>query len=125
MKLVDGVNLRRRFAFLLGTHRKENDAMRRIAVIVSSLVIAAPLLSLGTGRFAQADTNDFMGQAKQFMNNRGDDRDSYDRGRDDETRRQQAQRDRSYDRDYNRRDYDRDRARDDRYRQPDDGYSRR
>ena len=66
--------------------------MRRIAVIASGLVIAAPLLSLGTGRLAQADTNDFVGQAQRFMNNRGDDRDSYDRGRDDEIRRQQAQR---------------------------------
>jgi hypothetical protein len=99
--------------------------MRRIAVIASGLVIAAPLLSLGTGRLAQADTNDFVGQAQRFMNNRGDDRDNDNRDRDDEVRGRQAQRDRTYDRDYNRRDYDRDRARDDRYRQPDDGYSRR
>ena len=99
--------------------------MRRIAVIASGLIIAAPLLSLGTGRLAQADTNDFVGQAQRFMNNRSDDRDNYDRGRDDEIRRQQAQRNRSHDRDYDRRDYDRDRTRDDRYRQPDDGYNRR
>jgi hypothetical protein len=66
--------------------------MRRIAVIASGLVIAAPLLSLGTGRLAHADTNDFVGQAQRFMNNRGDDRDNYNRDRDDEIRRQQAQR---------------------------------
>jgi hypothetical protein len=62
-----------------------------------------------------------LGQAQRFMNNRGDDRDSYDRRRDDERRGQQALRDRDGD----RRDYDRDRSRDDRYRQPDSGYGRR
>jgi len=34
-----------------------------------------------------------MGQAKRFLNNGGDDRDAYERGRSDEMRRQQAERD--------------------------------
>jgi hypothetical protein len=95
--------------------------MRPITMVASCLLVAAPLLSLGTGSPVRADTNDIMGQAQRFMNNRGDDRDGYDRGREDEIRRQQASRDRD---DY-RRDSDRDRSRDDRYRQPDYGYSRR
>ena len=63
--------------------------MRPITMMASCLLVAAPILSLD-GSPVQADTNDFMGQAQRFSNNRGDDRDSYDRGRDDEMRRQQA-----------------------------------
>jgi hypothetical protein len=95
--------------------------MRSMRMTASSLLVAAPLLSFGIGSPVRADPNDVMGQAQRFMNNRGDDRDSYDRRRDDERRGQQALRERDGD----RRDYDRDRSRDDRYRQPDSGYGRR
>jgi hypothetical protein len=84
-------------------------------------VLLVPLSSLGHGNSARAESNDLMGQAQRFMNNRSDDRDSYERGRDDAIRRQEAQRDSD---DY-RRDHDQDRSRDDRYRKPDYGYDRR
>ena len=64
--------------------------MRPITIVVSGLLLAAPLVSLGTP--AQADNgNNFVGQAQRFMNNRDNDR-GYERGRDDEMRRQQAER---------------------------------
>jgi hypothetical protein len=54
-------------------------------------LLTAPLLSLGTP--AQADNgNNFVGQAQRFLNNRDDDS-GYDRGRDNEIRRPQAERD--------------------------------
>ena len=73
---------------------------------------------------AHADGNDLMGQAQRFLNsgNDNDNRDAYERGREDEMRRQQAERDR----DHIRRDNDRDRdwTRDEGYReQSNNGYS--
>jgi hypothetical protein len=62
--------------------------------LAAALLIAVPLASVGTPA-ARADNNDFMGQAQRFLNNKGDDRDAYQRGRDDEIRRQRAERDRS------------------------------
>jgi hypothetical protein len=99
---------------------KEDDAMRIIAMIASGLLIAAPLAA---GTSARAANNDYVGQAQRFLNNDNsrDDRSGYERGRDDERRRQEAQRERD---DY-RRDLDQDRTRDDRYRQPDYGNTRR
>jgi hypothetical protein len=68
---------------------------------------------------ARADSNDLMGQAKKFLNNdngNGNDRNAYERGREDELRRQQAEQNRSgY-----RPNRDRDRSRDERYRDPND-----
>jgi hypothetical protein len=114
------VNRQRGIAFS-AIHRKEDDAMRTIAMIACSLLLAAPLTVGGTS--AKAANNDYVGQAQRFLNNNNnsDDRSAYERGRDDERRRQEAQRDRD---DY-RRDLDRDRTRDDRYRQPDYGNTRR
>ena len=94
--------------------------MRLMTTTVLSLLVAAPLMCIGAP--ARADNNDWMGQAQQFLNNRGNDqnRDAYERGREDEMRRQQADQDRYR---YRRNDDDRDLSRDDRYRQPDNGYS--
>ena len=88
-------------------------------MMTSCLLVAAPLVSLGSP--ARVDTSDFMGQAQRLLNNKGDDRDSYQRGREDEMRRQQAEQDRNR----YRRDYDRNSSRDDRYREPSYGYNSR
>jgi hypothetical protein len=84
--------------------------MRR-ALIISCLSAAVSLASFVIP--ARADT-DFLGQAQRFFNNRGDDRDTYKRGHEDEMRRQQAERDwdRNQREDWNR---------DEQYRQPDYG----
>ncbi len=97
--------------------------MRAIPALTACLLTAAPLLAFGPP--AHADNNDFMGQAQRFLNgnnNGNDNRDSYERGRDDEMRRQQAERDRDH---YRRDDtYRRDNAYrgDDRPRSPDYNY---
>jgi hypothetical protein len=65
--------------------------MRPITMVASGLLLAAPLVSFGPP--AQADNgNNFVGQAQRLLNNRDDDR-GYDRGRDNEMRRPQAERD--------------------------------
>jgi len=90
--------------------------MRTFGSVAIALATAVPLVSFAPA--AHGD-NDLMGQAQRFLNNnnRDGDRDAYERGRDDELRRQQAQRDR--DRDRYRRDDARDWSRDDdRYRGP-------
>jgi hypothetical protein len=90
--------------------------MRSITRMATLAVLAAPLLAFSSS--ARADNNDFLNQAQRFFNNGGD-RDAYERGREDEVRRQEAERDR---RGWHREDdrvwsgYDRDR--DDRYRDP-------
>jgi len=87
--------------------------MRSMASIAAAILIGAPLLLVGTP--ARADNNDLMGQAQRLLNgNNGNDRDAYQRGRDDEMRRQQAEQDRNR----SRRDYDRDANRDGHYREP-------
>ena len=79
--------------------------MRSMTTIAAALLIGAPIVATGTP--ARADNNDLMGQAQRFLNgNSGNDRDAYQRGRDDEMRRQQAERDRER----IRRDYDGTRA---------------
>jgi len=89
--------------------------MRSMTTLAAALLIGAPLVTVGTPARAE---NDFMGQAQRFLNgNSGNDRDAYQRGRDDEMRHQQAEQDR----DRVRRDYDRDASRDRRYREPDYG----
>ena len=90
--------------------------MRSITTMATLAVLALPLVSFSSS--ARADNNDFLNQAQKFFN-KDNDRDAYERGRDDEMRRQQAQQDRQSwrrerDRDLNG--YDRDR--DDRYRNP-------
>ena len=89
--------------------------MRSITAIASCALLALPLVSLSAP--AHADSNDFMGQAKKFLNNdNSNDRNAYERGREDELRRQQAEQDRTR----YRPDRERDRSRDDRYRNPND-----
>jgi len=100
--------------------------MRTIRMMASLAVLAVPLVSLAPS--ARAD-NDLMGQVQKFFNNDNDndhDRNAYQRGREDEMRRQQAERRdarwrREHDRDVSR--YQRDR--DDRYRDPNNGYNYR
>jgi hypothetical protein len=96
--------------------------MRSITAIASCALLALPLVSLSAP--ARADSNDFMGQAKKFLNNdnnnnNSNDRNAYERGREDELRRQQAAQDRNAYRP------DRDRSRDDRYRDPNVRYDDR
>ncbi|MEJ0019817.1 MAG: hypothetical protein WDN25_25330 [Acetobacteraceae bacterium] len=90
------------------------------AVALSVVCLSSP---------AQAQNSDVMGQVQKFFNNGNgsDDRAAYERGRQDELRRQQADRDRARyrrerdrDRDLGR--YDRDR--DQRHRAPEYGYNR-
>ena len=70
--------------------------MRSITVIAFSLVLAAPLVSLAPSAKADSD-NGWVGQAQRLLNNgQNNDRDAYQRGREDELRREQAQRDRDY-----------------------------
>ena len=65
--------------------------MRSVTAIASCALLALPLVSLSSP--ARADNNDFLNQAKKFFND-DNDRDAYERGREDELRRQQAERDR-------------------------------
>jgi len=83
--------------------------MRSLTTTASLALLALPLIA--TVPQARAD-NDFLNQAQRFFNN-GNDRDAYERGRDDEMRRQQADRDRrrwhrEHDGDWSRYDRDRD-----------------
>ena len=92
--------------------------MRSITKVASLALLALPLVSFSPS--ARAD-NDFMNQAQKFFNNgnNSNDREAYERGRDDELRRQQAERNRQSwrrERDRDLSGYDRDR--DDRYRNP-------
>src|SRR4051812_42218269 len=67
--------------------------MRSITATASMALLALPLLATVPAR---AD-NGFLDQAQRFMNNgnsSNSDRDAYERGRSDELRRQQADRDR-------------------------------
>ena len=96
--------------------------MRAIPVLAACILTAAPLVASGPA--ARADSNDFMGQAQRFLNNGNngnDNRDAYERDREDELRRQQADRDRDR---YRRNDAFRDDAsRGDRGRGPDYNYN--
>ena len=82
--------------------------MRSITTMASLAVLAIPLVSLAPSAHAQA--TDFMGQVQKFFNNDGD-RDAYERGRQDEMRRQQAESERYRARRERERDRDRDWAR--------------
>jgi hypothetical protein len=85
------------------------------STLSAALLTAALVASVGTPA-ARADNNDFMGQAQRFLNSKGDDRDAYQRGRDDEIRRQRAERDQD------RRDYDQSPGSNDYYHSPNYGY---
>jgi hypothetical protein len=91
--------------------------MRSVTKVASLALLALPFVSFSPS--ARAD-NDLMNQAQKFFNNgNGNDRDAYERGRDDEMRRQQADRDRqSWRREHDRDLSGYDRDRDDRYRNP-------
>ena len=93
--------------------------MRSVTAIASCALLALPLLSLSAP--ARADNNDIMGQAKKFFNNDSD-RNAYERGRDDELRRQQAERDRDH---HYRPDRDSNLTRDERYRDSNNRYDYR
>ena len=90
--------------------------MRTITATASLALLALPLVATVPAR---AD-NDFLNQAQRLLNNGSGndrDRDAYERGREDELRRQQADRDRrdwhrEHDGDWSSRD---DRARNSRY----------
>ena len=69
--------------------------MRSVTTMAAALLIAAPLALVVTP--AGAAGNDLTGQAQRFFNGRGDGRergnlDAYQRDRDEEMRRQQAER---------------------------------
>jgi hypothetical protein len=93
--------------------------MRVTTLAVCGLLAAAPLVSVTTP--AMAD-NDFLGQAQRFLNGNNDnDRDAYERGRQDQMRREQQARDSRHDRWEHDRDWNRDnRYRDRTYRRDDD-----
>lgn len=94
--------------------------MRFTTAIAAGFLAAGPLLALSPS--AHAEQNDLMGQAQRFLNNNNNDqnnREAYQRGREDELRRQQAEHDRGYRRDNNPRLGDRDLDRDSRYHNQD------
>jgi hypothetical protein len=66
--------------------------MRPLTTLAVGLLIAAPVASFAL--HAQAASNDPTGQVQGFVNNRGDGCDACQRRRDDEMRRQEAERDR-------------------------------
>ena len=71
--------------------------MRAIPVLAAGFLTAVSLAPFAAP--ARADSNDLMGQAQRFLNNgsnNNDSRDAYERGREDEMRRQQAQQDRDH-----------------------------
>jgi hypothetical protein len=93
--------------------------MRSVTTMAAALLIAAPLALVVTP--AGADSHDLTGQAQRFSNGGGDGRergnlDAYQHGRDEEMRRQQAERATP------RWDDDQDRGVDDYYRSPNYGY---
>ncbi len=91
--------------------------MRSITKMATLAVMALPLVAFSSP--ARADSNDFINQAQRFFNNNGSDRDAYERGREDEVRRQEAERDRrGWRRDHERDWSGHDRDRDDRYGNP-------
>jgi hypothetical protein len=68
--------------------------MRLISITAAFLLGTGPLFAVCAP--AHADQNDLLGRAQQFLNSNNDNRsnqNAYERGRDDERRREQAQRD--------------------------------
>ena len=95
--------------------------MRFTTTIAAGLLVVGPMIAFSQP--AKSQQNDLMGQAQRFLNgsssNDQSGRDAYQRGREDEMRRQQAQQDRGYRRDTDQRMGDRDLNRDSRYRNQD------
>jgi hypothetical protein len=68
--------------------------MRLISITAACLLGAGPLFA--PCPFAHAEQNDLLGRAQRFVHNNNDDtgnRNAYERGREDERRRSQAERD--------------------------------
>ncbi len=94
--------------------------MRLAIVITAGLLAVGPVIAFGPS--AHSQQNDLMGQAQRFFNNSNNDqsnRDAYQQGREDEIRRQEAERGRGYRRGNDQRWGDRDLDRDSRYRSQD------
>lgn len=89
--------------------------MRLINIIAASLLAIAPLFAFSSP--THAEQNDLLGRAQQLLNNNNNagNQDAYERGRQDEMRREQAQRDRNYRHDHEGRWSDRDPGQDGRY----------
>jgi hypothetical protein len=69
--------------------------MRLINITAACLLGAGPVSAISPP--AHADQNDLLSRAQQFLNNNNDNQsgqNAYERGREDERRREQAQRDR-------------------------------
>jgi hypothetical protein len=102
-------------------NEKGSTHMRLTPMLTAGLLAAGPVIAFGAPAYSQQQ-NDLMGQAQRFFNNNNNDqnnRDAYQRGREDELRHQQAERDRGYRRDYDQRSGDRDLSRESRYRSQD------
>jgi hypothetical protein len=89
--------------------------MRLINIVATGVLAIGPLFAFSSP--THAEQNDLLGRAQQFLNNNNSpsDQDTYQRGRQDEMRREQAQRDRNYRRDNDQRWSDRDQSQDGRY----------
>ncbi len=66
--------------------------MRRVTTMALGLLMTASVASFAL--HARAASNDPNGQVQGFVNNRGDEHDAFQRGREDQMRRRQAERDR-------------------------------
>ncbi|HJU27441.1 MAG TPA: hypothetical protein VJ722_12250, partial [Rhodanobacteraceae bacterium] len=87
--------------------------MRLINIVAAGLLAVGPIFAFSSP--ARAEPNDLLGRAQQFLNNNNNNnsqsnQDAYERGRQDEMRREQAQRDRRYRRDDDQRWTDRDQS---------------
>ncbi|HEY7579180.1 MAG TPA: hypothetical protein VH855_16435 [Acetobacteraceae bacterium] len=92
--------------------------MRLMTAIAACILTAGPIV--GFGPSAHSQQNDFLGQAQRFLNNNNSNsqsnEDAYRRGRQDEMRREQVQRDRRSRHDDDQRWSNRDLDRDSQYR---------
>jgi hypothetical protein len=100
---------------------RKGAQMRFTTAIAAGLLVVGPMIAFSPP--ANSQQNDLMGQAQRFLNGSGNNdqssRDAYQRGREDEMRRQQAQQDHGYRRNSDQRWGDRDLDRDSRYRNQD------
>jgi hypothetical protein len=88
--------------------------MRLINIIAAGLLATGPVFAYSSQ--THAEQNDLLGRAQQLFNNNSQtNQDAYERGRQDEMRREQAQRDRRYRPDDDQRWRNRDPSQDGRY----------